>query len=110
NVLPASASACLTTGTIARKCSREASSGTTPPYGLCVAICEATTLEIICSPERTTAAAVSSQELSIPRMKVSAIGVYDNQASAADSAAGSKVSRFQSFHKSGTRESYCKLA
>jgi hypothetical protein len=37
-----------------------------------VAICDATTFEIICSPERTTAAAVSSHELSMPRMNVSA--------------------------------------
>src|SRR5215469_10855113 len=36
-----------------------------------MAICENTTLERIFSPERTTAAAVSSQELSIPRMWVS---------------------------------------
>src|SRR5260370_40614634 len=58
----------LTTGTIARRCSREANSGTTPPWGWCVAIWEATTFEMISSPERTTAAAVSSQELSMPRM------------------------------------------
>src|SRR6516165_262822 len=32
---------------------------------------EYTTLEMSCSPERTTAAAVSSHELSIPRMYVS---------------------------------------
>src|SRR5260370_42591776 len=30
----------------------------------------------MCSPERTTAAAVSSHELSIPRMKTSAISIY----------------------------------
>jgi hypothetical protein len=53
---------------MALRCSRDANSGTTPPYGKCVAICENTTLERICSPERTTEAAVSSQELSIPRM------------------------------------------
>ena len=35
-----------------------------------MAICEATTFDIVSSPERTTAAAVSSHELSIPRMKV----------------------------------------
>ncbi len=61
---------------MARRCSREASSGTTPPYGWWVAICEATTLETTCSPERTTAAAVSSQELSMPRMKASGMFLY----------------------------------
>src|SRR6476469_5957668 len=72
-VLPASASACRTTGTIARRCSRDASSGTTPPYGWCVAICDDTTFESTRSPLPTTAAAVSSHELSIPRMYLSDI-------------------------------------
>src|SRR5580692_6668687 len=55
-----------TTGTMARRCSREASSGTTPPY-LLWAICEATTEDSTVSAFSTTAAAVSSQEDSIPR-------------------------------------------
>ena len=42
---PASRRAASTTGTMARRCSREASSGTTPPYGEWMAICEATTFE-----------------------------------------------------------------
>src|SRR5215472_15746258 len=75
-VAPASAKAWRTTGTIARRCSREANSGTTPPYGWCVAICDETTFESSRSPERTTAAAVSSQEVSIPRMEASLIGLY----------------------------------
>src|SRR5579884_952537 len=60
------------TGTIARRCSREASSGTTPPYLPCVESCDATIEERMagrpwaCS---TTAAAVSSQEDSMPRMR-----------------------------------------
>jgi len=38
-----------------------------------VAICEATTFDKICSPERTTAAPVSSQDVSMPRMCTSGI-------------------------------------
>ena len=41
--VPDSASALRTTGTMARRCSRDASSGTTPPYLPWVAICDATT-------------------------------------------------------------------
>src|SRR5438874_11478322 len=67
-VRSASSYARRTTGTMPRRCSREASSGTTPPYGWWVANCENTTFDAVCSPERTTAAAVSSQELSMPRM------------------------------------------
>src|SRR5208282_5807648 len=63
-------SARRTAGTIARRCSREASSGTTPPYLACVAICEETTEERMREPFSTTAAAVSSQEDSMPRMRV----------------------------------------
>src|SRR2546422_4676816 len=68
--MPACASASRTTGTICRKCSREASSGTTPPYFRCTSICDATTLDRISRPSATTAAAVSSQEDSIPNMRV----------------------------------------
>src|SRR5579884_4215084 len=53
-----------------RKCSREASSGTTPPYLRCTLTWEATTLDRISLPSATTAAAVSSQEDSIPRIRV----------------------------------------
>src|SRR6266568_9222828 len=53
-----------------RRCSRDASSGTTPPYLRCTLTCEATTLDRISRPSATTAAAVSSQEDSIPRMRV----------------------------------------
>src|SRR5262249_37167994 len=67
----ASRSAASTTGTMARRCSREASSGTTPPYGEWMAICEATTFESWRAPRSTMAAAVSSQELSIPNINPS---------------------------------------
>src|SRR5215469_1172008 len=67
---PACARASRTTGTICRRCSREASSGTTPPYLRCTSTCDATTLDRISRPSATTAAAVSSQEDSIPRMRV----------------------------------------
>src|SRR5438067_6544748 len=76
-VRSASSRARRTTGTMPRRCSREASSGTTPPYGWCVVNCEKTTLEAVCSPERTTAAAVSSQELSMPRMYTSGMATIN---------------------------------
>src|SRR5262245_31222402 len=66
---PADSSASRTTGTIARRCSRDASSGTTPPYFPWVLIWEATTEESTRPPSSTTAAAVSSQEDSIPRIR-----------------------------------------
>src|SRR6267143_3057000 len=66
NLTPASASAFSTTGTMTSRWRREASSGTTPPYGAWIASCEATTLESTRRPSASTAAAVSSHELSIP--------------------------------------------
>src|SRR3954453_7124062 len=72
-VMPAWFSASRTTGTIARRCSREASSGTTPPYLPCVSSCDATIDESTRSPSSTTAEAVSSQELSIPRILTSLV-------------------------------------
>src|SRR5215470_5655984 len=62
----ASASAFSTTGTITSRWRRDASSGTTPPYGAWMASCEATTLDRMRRPSASTAAAVSSHELSIP--------------------------------------------
>src|SRR5512133_205879 len=53
-----------------RMCCRDATSGKTPPYFLCSSIWVATTLESRSRPFSTTAAAVSSQELSIPRIRV----------------------------------------
>src|SRR4030065_372008 len=50
-------------------CCLEATSGLTPPNGACKSIWEATTLERIRRPSSTTAAAVSSQEVSIPRIR-----------------------------------------
>src|SRR4051794_29371067 len=67
--VPARSSASRITGTMARRCSRLASSGTTPPYLSCMLICDATTEESTVSPFSTTAAAVSSQEDSMPRMR-----------------------------------------
>src|SRR5215813_8484805 len=67
---PAAANASPTTSPIFSRCSREASSGTTPPYFLCVAICEAMTFERTLTPSSMTAAAVSSHELSIPRVSI----------------------------------------
>src|SRR2546422_4337110 len=54
------------TGARLRKCSRVANSGTTPPYSACSWICEETTLDNT-RPARTTAALVSSQEVSMAR-------------------------------------------
>ena len=49
---------------------REATSGKTPPYWACRSICEATMLDLIVGPSVMTAAAVSSQEVSMARMAV----------------------------------------
>src|SRR6266536_3482022 len=49
-------------------CMREATSGNTPPYWACLAACEATMLDRIVLPSATTAAAVSSQEVSMARI------------------------------------------
>src|SRR5580704_9559807 len=75
SVVPADSRASRTTSTMARRCSRDASSGTTPPYLPCVAICEATTEESTRSASSTTAAAVSSHDDSMPRIRTSP--VYD---------------------------------
>ena len=66
----ASDNACFVTAHIASVCILEAISGTTPPNILCFSICVATTEETIFLPFSTTAAAVSSQELSIPRINI----------------------------------------
>src|SRR5690606_24773616 len=62
---PASSSAWRTTGTTSCWCAREASSGTTPPKPVCTR-CDETTLDRT-RPPATTAAAVSSHELSTGR-------------------------------------------
>src|SRR4051794_21679852 len=68
-------------GTMARRCSRLASSGTPPPYLSCMVICDATTEESTVSPFSTTAAAVSSQEDSMPRMRtVFTLALFVDQA------------------------------
>src|SRR3989304_6133843 len=68
---PASARARSTTGTTERICSREASSGTTPPYRLWTGTWEETMLARRPAEESYTAAAVSSHELSMPRTRIS---------------------------------------
>src|SRR5881396_1257584 len=62
----ASRKAVCVTGARLRKCSRVANSGTTPPYSAWSWICEETTLDNT-RPACTTAAAVSSQEVSMAR-------------------------------------------
>src|SRR5262249_53973163 len=59
----ASSSAFLATGIRFRKCSRAANSGTTPPYSACVSTCDETMFDKT-RPSCTTAALVSSQEVS----------------------------------------------
>jgi hypothetical protein len=49
-------------------CCLEAISGTTPPYSLCISICEEILLDKISFPSFNTAMEVSSQELSIPKI------------------------------------------
>src|ERR1035437_2801244 len=75
SLVPERSRASRTTGTMARRCSREANSGTTPPYLPWVIICEATMEERTASPSSTTAAAVSSQEDSMPRMRISLLNL-----------------------------------
>ena len=76
----ASPSARSTTPQMSRTCWREASSGTTPPHSRWISTCDATTFERIAhgraaSPvSSTTAAAVSSQEVSMPRMSMLKFG------------------------------------
>src|SRR5512142_1279033 len=87
-----SSSASRTAGTIALRCSRDASSGTTPPYFECVAICEETTDDKIRDPSSTTAAAVSSHDDSIPRIRILVIGVSSLQWSVERTARGALLS------------------
>src|SRR5437763_4530328 len=58
-------------GLIAWTCALDASSGTIPPYRSCRADCEETTLARIVRSPRSTAAEVSSQEVSMARTRVS---------------------------------------
>ena len=66
--MPDSKIAFSTTGTIASMCFLEASSGTTPPYGWCKAIWDDITDDKTFVPSITTDAAVSSQDVSMPRI------------------------------------------
>src|SRR4051812_17817538 len=68
---PASPSACSITGVTSSRWRLDATSGTTPPKRACSSSCEATTLERMSPSALTTAAAVSSQEVSIPRIAIS---------------------------------------
>src|SRR5206468_3836308 len=67
SAMPASLAARRRTGTIVATCWRDATSGTTPPYTAWTLICDATTSERTQRPSSTTDAAVSSQEVSMPR-------------------------------------------
>src|SRR3990170_2124554 len=73
--------ACSTTAKMLSTCMREATSGNTPPYWACWAACEATMLERMKRPFSTTEAAVSSQEVSMPRMRVSSLKLRSGSAS-----------------------------
>lgn len=64
----ASFRAFLMTGWMASRWERAAISGITPPYSAKISIWETTTLLKISVPFLTMAAAVSSQEVSMPRM------------------------------------------
>src|SRR3954469_20431000 len=56
------------TGTTSSRWCLEATSGTTPPYGACSSACEAITLLLMWPSAVMTAAAVSSHDVSIPRI------------------------------------------
>ena len=64
----ARSSASSITGETSSRWRLEAISGTTPPYFAWMSAWELTTFERISPPAVTTAAAVSSQEVSIPRI------------------------------------------
>ena len=68
NLSPASSSAALTTLSTTSICILDATSGTTPPYFLCVSIWDAITLDKTSLPLTTTAADVSSQLDSIDKI------------------------------------------
>ena len=69
SVTPASSSAVWITGETSSRWRREATSGTTPPKRACMAACDATMLERITPSRWITAAAVSSHDVSIPRIR-----------------------------------------
>ena len=60
--------ASMRTGVIDLSCSRAATSGTIPPHFSCIEEDDATTLDIISVPSFTTAAAVSSHDVSTASM------------------------------------------
>jgi hypothetical protein len=68
----ASPKARRTTLTTVARCWRDATSGTTPPYSACTNTCDAITFERMTLPSSTTAAAVSSHEVSMPRINTQA--------------------------------------
>jgi hypothetical protein len=67
---PAAASASRSTGRIFSRWARLAISGTTPRYFACSSTCDATIFERTKYPSATTAAAVSSQVDSMPRIRL----------------------------------------
>src|SRR5438132_3084826 len=67
--VPAVSSARSMTGINVCRCARAAISGTTPPKGACNASCDRITLDSARGPLAMTAAAVSSQEVSIARTR-----------------------------------------
>src|SRR5919201_6524674 len=67
NLIPAWNKASSSSGFRTSTCARDASSGTTPPYLRCTSTWLETRFERIERPSSTTATAVSSQEVSMPR-------------------------------------------
>src|SRR5262249_50915441 len=65
--MPACCSASSMTGSNRCRCARAATSGTTPPKRACRSVCEAITLARTAGSSVKTAAAVSSQEVSMAR-------------------------------------------
>ena len=61
---------------IASTCFLEAISGTTPPYFRWTSICEAMTFDNMTRPSRTTEAAVSSQDDSIPNTNMDNFPIF----------------------------------
>ena len=74
---PASTIVRATTGLSTSRCARDAISGTTPPNSACSSTCVDTTLDTTSYPPITSAAAVSSQLVSMPSTSVDSSTLTD---------------------------------
>src|SRR6266567_339665 len=80
NQIPASVRASVSSGLTFSRWAREAISGTTPPNRSCRWAWLDSRFDRIFRPSSTTATAVSSQEVSIPRTRIPALGLAEDAA------------------------------